>query len=320
MSKAFGKLFGSKSTSYNTSSTPTGYQSLSPEAQQTYDYALQSAKGLSPSSFGMAPITSQQQQAADYFATPISMISPEQFQSGISMFSNPFEEQVLKNTIADLNQQAQAGYRDIASIASDYGGFGSNRRGLLEAELQSNLLDTVGDISASSRAANFENAAARTLAEIGRVDALNQQNAASLFDIGTQIQNTNTSQAQAEAAYYDYLAQMAARLAGGGGTSSGTAYGPSQGLLNNDLVKSGVTAGLGMIGFSDVRIKEDIQPVGQLNGFNLYTFKYKGFPTKFLGVIAQEIEKILPAAVSEIDGIKRVDYSKLGFAMEVVHA
>lgn len=231
MSKTFGKLFGSSEKQYSSSSTPTGYGSLSPQAQNTYDTALKNAQGLTAQNFAPADFTPQQLQAANYFSTPVSTITPEQFQSGISTFSNPFEEQVLQNTIGDLNTQARGSYGDIASFASDIGGFGSNRRGLLESELQKNLLKTVGDISASSRAANFENAANRTLNDIGQVRQMNQQNMGSLFDIGTAFQNSNTAAQNAPAQLQQYLASLAAMLAGGGSSSSGVSYGADPGMI-----------------------------------------------------------------------------------------
>jgi len=232
------------------------------------------------------------------------------------MYSNPFEEQVLQNAIRDISQQGMGSLSDIASFASDIGGFGSNRRGLLEAELQKNILQTVGDVSASSRASNFENAATRTINDIGRVDAMNQQNMASLFDIGTQFQNTATATQNAPAQLQQYLASLATMLAGGGNTTSGVETGASKGILDNDLVKAiGASVML-----SDMRLKEDVKPMGKKNGFNIYDFKYKGRLGRFIGVMAQEVEKILPRAIVDVDGCKWVDYSQLGFDMEAVNA
>jgi hypothetical protein len=64
--------------------------------------------------------------------------------------------------------------------------------------------------------------------------------------------------------------------------------------------------------FSDVRLKEDIQPVGKTyDGQNLYAYRYKGDPTPHVGLMAQEVEKIKPDAVFEHpSGYKMVDYGK----------
>jgi hypothetical protein len=70
---------------------------------------------------------------------------------------------------------------------------------------------------------------------------------------------------------------------------------------------------------SDIRAKQDIVQVGRLdNGFPLYSFQYKpefrdecghGF---HIGVMAQDIEQIIPDAVAvHADGYKMVDYGKV---------
>lgn len=66
----------------------------------------------------------------------------------------------------------------------------------------------------------------------------------------------------------------------------------------------------------DIKVKENIKKIGKKGGFNWYEFTYKdgyGLPKgKQEGVIAQEVEKTNPDAVIIVNGIKRVDYSKLG--------
>lgn len=70
--------------------------------------------------------------------------------------------------------------------------------------------------------------------------------------------------------------------------------------------------GLGsLFGKSDIRAKENIRHIGKTNdGQNLWFFTYKDDPTTpHIGLMAQEVEKIHPEAVVEIDGIKHVDYA-----------
>jgi hypothetical protein len=70
---------------------------------------------------------------------------------------------------------------------------------------------------------------------------------------------------------------------------------------------------------SDERLKTNIKKVGQLdNGLNLYSYEFKDeFKDEFghglqLGVIAQEVEKVIPDAVSiHASGYKAVDYVKV---------
>jgi hypothetical protein len=72
------------------------------------------------------------------------------------------------------------------------------------------------------------------------------------------------------------------------------------------------------IAASDERVKKNIKKIGEKNGFNWYEFEYKdgyGLPEgKQEGVIAQEVEKVIPDAVIEINGIKHVNYGMLGVA------
>lgn len=72
---------------------------------------------------------------------------------------------------------------------------------------------------------------------------------------------------------------------------------------------------------SDIRTKENIQVIGWLpNGLPVYIYEYKdefkndplAGPGQFIGVMAHELEKINPNAVSlRSDGYKMVDYSKV---------
>jgi len=69
---------------------------------------------------------------------------------------------------------------------------------------------------------------------------------------------------------------------------------------------------------SDIRVKENIERVGTLaNGLGLYEFDYKpefkDHPLcghgRFRGVMAQEVEQIIPEAVTTMDnGYKAVKY------------
>lgn len=63
----------------------------------------------------------------------------------------------------------------------------------------------------------------------------------------------------------------------------------------------------------DIRFKTDIKQVGLLdNGLPVYTFRYKYDKSKVhMNVMAQDVEKIKPEAVIEIDGFKYVDMEKL---------
>lgn len=68
--------------------------------------------------------------------------------------------------------------------------------------------------------------------------------------------------------------------------------------------------------FSDRRLKENIIPVGEENGFPIYKFNYINIPDKtYIGVMAQDVESIMPEAVTESEGYKKVDYDMIGLRM-----
>lgn len=74
----------------------------------------------------------------------------------------------------------------------------------------------------------------------------------------------------------------------------------------------GTAAGIGVASlFSDIRLKENIKKVGTINVYE-YTYKKDtgiALPTgKRIGVMAQELEKIIPQAVKDFLGYKMVDY------------
>lgn len=71
--------------------------------------------------------------------------------------------------------------------------------------------------------------------------------------------------------------------------------------------------------FSDIRLKRDIVQIGTLsNGLALYRYKYtSGDPREFVGVMAQDVLEVVPAAVeTTADGFYRVNYAMLGLKFQ----
>jgi hypothetical protein len=132
---------------------------------------------------------------------------------------------------------------------------------------------------------------------------------------GSQVQNptyANTPQqantagpdilGATQAQYNSDLNAYNAQQASGGGFMSG--------LMG--LGKAAITS------YSDERLKTDIKKIGSFdNGLNIYSYHYKdGYDLpegKQVGVMAQEVEKIIPEAVVEMpNGFKGVNYAMLG--------
>jgi len=69
---------------------------------------------------------------------------------------------------------------------------------------------------------------------------------------------------------------------------------------------------------SDMRVKHEIVLLGRLDdGLGYYRFVYDGGHTAYVGVMAQEVQTVMPEAVTrDADGYMRVSYDLLGLPFE----
>ena len=90
---------------------------------------------------------------------------------------------------------------------------------------------------------------------------------------------------------------------GGGGGKSAPSSGTGRGAT------SATSSGLGNLGFSDKRLKENIELIGKSpSNINIYKFNYKNNPTTYQGVMADEVSW---ASVKHPNGYMMVDYNKI---------
>jgi len=101
--------------------------------------------------------------------------------------------------------------------------------------------------------------------------------------------------------------------AGGGGMRAGGGGGGGRGGGGR-----GGGGGGGRGGRSDIALKHDIVLLGQLpNGIGFYRFAYNGSDKSYVGVIAQDVQRVMPQAVTRgQDGYLRVFYDKLGVKLQ----
>ena len=71
---------------------------------------------------------------------------------------------------------------------------------------------------------------------------------------------------------------------------------------------------------SDARLKQDVRRIGTtVFGLPLYQFRYRGKPEIYEGVMAQDVLRVMPNAVSAgAEGFYRVNYGALGARMRRV--
>lgn len=115
--------------------------------------------------------------------------------------------------------------------------------------------------------------------------------------IGNANANADLAKNTASGNFWNLLGSIGSMGTSGGGT------------LGGNLMSGLGSAALGI--FSDARLKENIEPVGELyDGTNIYRYNYKGDRIPRIGVMAQEVERTRPDAVVDIAGYKAVRYDK----------
>ena len=106
--------------------------------------------------------------------------------------------------------------------------------------------------------------------------------------------------------------QMAGNIAGFNTNMQGSIYNSYQ---NNQAARQAANTAAGatrqaglysMIGniFSDRRMKTDIKPMGEAGGvlgLKVYEYRYKGDDAKRVGFMAQDVKRVLPEAVQEVE-------------------
>ncbi len=116
--------------------------------------------------------------------------------------------------------------------------------------------------------------------------------------------NTNMAASNRNAILNNNASLQAASMQSGAMGQSGM-----MGMLGG--IGSGLLQGAGMFALSDKREKKDIKPIGKAGsvlGLTAYEFSYKGDDKKHKGFMAQDVAKVLPEAVAEVDykGKKRL--------------
>jgi hypothetical protein len=248
-----------------------------------------------------------------------------------------------------LRDQLQAMKDDItSSVNGSFAASGRDGSGYNQKALGQGITNGLAPILTNQYNQNIQNqqGAASNLYNAGNTTAgittgLNQQalgnQAAGVGMIGQGLDVANTganATLQAEAQRLGIplqnlsaIANLGIPIAGLGSQSNGTSnttnqmsgvqqfLGITQGLGN--LFGGGGSGGGGAAAgnakfFSDRRLKLDIERIGELpNGLGLYSFRYPWAEAPCLGVMAQEVQEVMPEAVSIIGDYLAVDYGML---------
>lgn len=314
--KSLGNLFGSKATPVQTS--VSGFGALPDFGQAAFRDAVTRAQTVSqtPDIFAPTAFNADQLASMDLARQGYQNVTPEAFSQQVSMFSDPFNEQVVQSTLGDIERTGRGLLSDIGAGATSAGAFGGTRQAVAEAETIRNMMQEAGRTAGTLRSGNFQSAADRAIQNIGMKNQLKQQQMSDLEAIGALQQAQATQQQQAPLEAIQFLLAAAQGLPT---SSTGSQLRENSGFLKRLGDSAGGIATIGAL-MSDRRAKENIEPVGMENGFPIYAFNYISAPDKrYVGVMAQDVQDIMPEAVVEEDGYLRVKYDMIGVKMREIN-
>jgi hypothetical protein len=282
--------------------TWTATQSLSPVQQQLLDYQNQSSLGLGQlAGKGLGYVENMLDTPFDTSQLPSTGFNPSQ----------SYQDAYMQRLQPQIQQGREALSVDLANRGIPIGTEAYNRAMASQSQRENDLL-----LGATTQGFGVgQQARQQGLQEQAylRNEPLNTLNA---VRTGSQVQGptfVNSAQ-QANTAGPDIL----------GATQMG--YNAQLGASNaQNAANNQMTQGLFSLGgaalMSDIRTKENIQPIGIApNGLTVYSYEYKyefkdhelaGHGTH-IGYMAQEVEQVFPYAVKTLnDGYKVVDYGLL---------
>ena len=266
----------------------------------------------------------------------------------MSQYMNPYTQQVINTTMQDLESQRQMQQRQMGAQAQRAGAFGGSRHGVSESLTNLGFGQQMANTAANLRQQGYaqaQNIAQQDLARQMQAGLANQgaglqgaqlrlgaagqlgNLAQGAFGMGQSVQQNlqqqgALQQAQQQAIIdairqqYQSYQQQPERSLGYMATAIGAAPVPQTQTTQKQLgLFDYLGAGIGLAALSDINLKEDIKLVKKTNGgHNWYSWKWNdkaeklGLSGRSEGVIAQEIQKVMPEAIRKISGYLAVDY------------
>lgn len=140
-------------------------------------------------------------------------------------------------------------------------------------------------------------------------NSLLQQSIDNRFNLATMGQN---SAAQTGTMTQNSGNNISELMTGIGNAQAAGGVGAANAMAQGGANIASVAGGVAKIFLSDRRMKYNLEKVGEHpSGIPIYSFRYVGGMTTVIGVMAQDVEPIVPSAVLDVFGIKFVDYAEL---------
>lgn len=218
---------------------------------------------------------------------------------GIGAF-NPFEEQVVQRSLADIARQAGLQQQNVAARAVGSGAFGGSRQAVAEQELFRNALEQMGRTSGQLRQAGFDASMARRLQEaqlLGNLGLqfgqLGQADVAQLGDLaGRQLalgQGLGSLAAQL-GNFGTNLGQLGVQQAGIGEIGQNI----RQNQINAALQAGNIQRGVAQAGLDATRLTNVQAQQYPYQQFGFLSDIYAGIPTSQSTVTASSAPQVSP--------------------------
>lgn len=186
----------------------------------------------------------------------------------------------------------------------------SSREAIAQGLAGRSYLNTIGDISGQMSLGQYNKGLdfmKSAMATAPLTYTLGLQPGVTQAGIGAQQESYDKAQFMAPWSELQPFTNMLSAFQGGAGST--TTSTPAMGPDNSAMQALGIAAMIASF-FSDRRLKSNIKRVGtDPRGFGIY--EYDLFGCRQRGVMADEIEKVMPAAVTIDSGFKRVNYGLL---------
>jgi hypothetical protein len=285
----------------------TATQTLSPEQQAIYNQESQLNEGLmSTANKGLNYANEMlSKPGVDMSKLPSYGINP----------GETYSDAIMRRLAPQIAQESEMSDAQLANqgIAQGTQAYENAKRQLAmsQNDRQLGAITSGMNVGLGANQQAFQQEAYNQMQPINVINALRT---------GSQVQNPSFANTpnQAQTAGPDILgATQAGYNAQLAATNAANA---SKGGFMSGLMGLGGAALMSPTGTftSDINAKENITKIGSLdNGLNLYSYNYKDgydFPEgRQIGVIAQEVEAVMPEAVVEMpNGFKGVNYAMLG--------
>jgi hypothetical protein len=238
----------------------------------------------------------------------------------LSAYFNPYENQVVQNTLSDINMAGLAQQNELEAQASRSGAFGGSRHGVALSGLGSELTRQSGQAAAALRQAGFQNAQQMAQQDIaGRMQA-------DLANQGANLNaDTTTAQLAQQAAMGNQAAANAMTQFNVGNNLTAQQLNQSAGLQGSQqrLNASNQLANIGNLGFGmgqeiqagmarDGALQQATQQAIIDQAKNQYA-AYTGMPASTIGYLSQALgATTVPQSQETTKQLGLMDYLSAG--------